>query len=188
MFNWLRDILVSRKVDQKTIFRFNDSKSDKQLLAKALEDKTKRVEIFCGHGLATGLFGPPQGPVAGSILSDLTSIIYDVEMITPTPSAMFAFCCQAAQTFGRVFASYRDKQFLGFSDDIPFPLELYDDLKYVFQTVAKDILQQGEITDSHRQLFFSKLNEIASQPLDYQNRVLVELWLGEYKKHLRLYT
>ena len=153
-----------------------------------LEDKTKRIEIFCGHGSSTGLFGPQHRQVAGSILSDLSSIIYDVDMITDTPSSMFAFCCQAAQIFGRVFSSYKDKQFMGFMDDIPFPLELYEDLKYVFQTVAKDIIQRGRISSIHREMFFAKLDEIGSQHVDYQNPALIDLWLYEYKRHFMLYA
>lgn len=187
MAGWLKEILASRKVQQSKIVRFGD-KCNKDQLAKALAEKTPRIELFCGHGNGSGLYGPPQQEVAGSVLSDLTSIIYDVEMITETPSSMFAFCCQAAQVFGRIFSSYKDKQFMGFRDDIPFPLELYDDLKYVFQTVAKDIIQHGRIERRHRQMFLEKLDEIARQPVDFQNAVLIDLWLAEYRKHLMVYA
>lgn len=186
---WIRDILVSRQVNQDKIVRFSDSsKSSKEELTRSLEDKATRIEIFCGHGSNTGLFGPPQMQPAGSILRDPSFVIYDADMITDTPSSMFAFCCQAAHTFGRVFSSYKDKQFMGFKDDIPFPLELYEDLKYVFQTVAKDIIQKGHISRVHRDMFLDKLDEIYSQSGAYQNPTLVELWLYEYKKHLMLYA
>src|SRR4051812_8090102 len=61
MVTWLREILTSRKVNQAKIIRFNDSnKNGKEELRTLLEDKTKRIELFCGHGSKSGLFGPSQ--------------------------------------------------------------------------------------------------------------------------------
>lgn len=185
---WIQDILVSRKINQDKIVRFNNiSKGSKEEVAKSLEDNADRIEIFCGHGCHNGLYGPPQSQVAGSILTDSSFIIYDMDMITATPSSMFAFCCMAAQNFGRVFTSLKDKQFMGFKDDIPFPIELYEDLKYVFQTVAKNIIQEGRILDTHKNMFLEKIDEIASQASSYSNPTLIELWLDEYRKHLMVY-
>jgi len=188
MFEWLREILASRKIDRTRVLRFTEAQQTRQDLAHALRDGKKRVELFCGHGCYTGLFGPPQAEIAGSILKDLTSIVYDADMITETPSSMFAFCCQAAHTFGRVFSAYKDKQFMGFADDVPFPLELYDDLKYAFHTVAKDIIRSGQILPRHQEIFLEKLREINSQAHTYKNPTLVHLWLYEFEKHLRLYA
>ena len=187
-FTWIKDILASRKVSQDKIVRFTDGKNcSKESLAKSLEDDNARVELFCGHGCNGGLFGPPHAQPAGSILSDSNHVIYDMDMISFTPSAMFAFCCQAAQNFGRVFTSYKDRQFMGFKDDVPFPIELYEDLKYVFQTVAKDIIQQGRISAEHKAMFLEKLNEVESQSASYQNPTLIEIWLDEYRKYLTTY-
>lgn len=188
MFNWLCDILSSRKNDRERVVRFTDSQFSRQDLSGLLKSDQKRVELFCGHGCYTGLFGPPQGEIAGSILKELTSIIYDQDMITETPSSMFAFCCQAAHTFGRVFSAYKDKQFMGFVDDVPFPVELYDDLKYVFQAVAKDIIQAGRILPRHREIFIDKLYDVRSKAHEFMNPTLVELWLDEFEKHLKVYA
>jgi hypothetical protein len=188
MSAWLRDILSSRKISQDNIVRFNDdSDCSRESLARILADGTPRVEVFCGHGVGHGLSGPPRVQAAGSILNDLSFVIYDTDMITVTPSSMFAFCCQAARNFGRVFTSYKDKQFMGFKDDIPFPIELFDPLKYVFQTVAKDIIQTGGISPNHKNMFLEKIKEIALQSSNYQNPTLVQMWLDEYSKHLMVY-
>src|SRR6266403_4812604 len=48
---WIRDILVSRKVRQDKIFRFNDnSQGSKEELTESLKGNATRIEIFCGHG------------------------------------------------------------------------------------------------------------------------------------------
>jgi len=189
MVSWLSNILVSRKINQQRIVRFNNNTgTTRQELTEALQDEGPRVELFCGHGLSTGLLGPPQGQIAGSILSDPSRVIYDIQMITDTPSAMFAFCCHAGDRFGRAFTALKDKQFLGFKGEIPFPLEKYDDLKYAFQSVARSIIQEGRITENHRQMFLDRLNKISSEISTYENPTLLEMWLDEYKKHLATYV
>ena len=185
---WIRDVLSSRKANQKQVLRFSDNTCTKDELRNSLLDTTPRVEIFCGHGCSDGLFGPDHAQAAGSILTDPRFVIYDFDMITPTPSSMFAFCCHAGKNFGRAFTALQDKRFMGFKDDVPLPIELYDDLKYVFQTVAKDIIIKGEIEENHHDMFLERLHQIASQSSSYQNPTLLELWLGEYQKYLMTYT
>lgn len=189
MGTWLSGVLTSRNVEQTRIFRLHDNmRSRRENLEELLQDQNPRIELFCGHGSAIGLCGPPQSEVTGSILSDLRMIIYDIEMITETPSSMFAFCCQAGERFGRAFAALRDKQFMGFKGEIPFPLELYDDLKYLFQTVACSIIQDGRISGAHREMFLDRLDEIGSQSVSYENPTLIGLWLDEYRKYLAVYA
>jgi len=186
---WVQKVLISRNIDQNRVFRFSDGGVDvKDKLTEALKDKVVRVELFCGHGVPSGLLGPPRLHVVGSILSDRSFVVYDNEMITATPSSLFAFCCFAARKFGRVFASYDEKQFMGFHDEIPFPVDLYEDMKYVFQSVSKDIIISGRISQSHGSMFLDKIDEIALQADLYRNPKLIRMWLHSYRKHLRVYA
>lgn len=191
---WFHKVLTSRNIDQSRVLRFSNDGGDikgvdiKEELTMALQDKTVRVELFCGHGIGTGLLGPPRLQVVGSILSDRSFVVYDTEMITETPSSLFAFCCFAARRFGRVFASYNEKQFMGFDDEIPFPVDLYEDMKYVFHSVSKDIIISGRISQSHGKMFLEKIDEIASQAHLCRNPKLVRVWLHSYQKRLRVYA
>lgn len=186
---WLKKVLTSRRIDQSRIVRLSEAGVDiKEELTDALRDKVVRVELFCGHGIASGLLGPPRLQVVGSILSDLSFVVYDNEMITETPSSLFAFCCHAARKFGRVFSSYDEKQFMGFNDEIPFPVELYEDMKYVFHTVSKDIIMSGQISRLHGRMFLEKIDEIGSQAPLCQNPKLIKVWLHAYRKRLRVYA
>jgi hypothetical protein len=189
LVKWLHNILTSRSVNQKRIVRFTDGGVDvKEQLTEALRDSSPRIELFCGHGCTSGLLGSPRFQVVGSILSDLTFVVYDTEMITETPSSLFAFCCHAARTFGRVFASYKEKQFMGFDGEIPFPVELYDDMRYAFQSVSRNIITSGRISSLHQAMFLEKIDEIDSQAHLYQNPKLVKMWLHNYRKQLRVYA
>ncbi len=104
-----------------------------------------------------GLYGPPQDT---DILRKMHSIIYDGNVIEVGPSSMFAFCCRAADSFGREFSSKPGNAFMGFNGDLSFPTELYEDLRYIFQTITKDIIQRGKIEKEHKDLFINEIDKL----------------------------
>lgn len=185
-FTWIKNIL-SKSNKQDKILRFHDANFKKTDLIAELDKNFERVEIFCGHGESNGLNGPPYHKINPDFFKDIHSIIYDVEMITTGPSSMFAFCCSAAKKFGRAFASLKDNRFIGFNDEIPFPKELYDDLKYIFQIITKDIIQKGKIENIHEIMFIQEIDKLINNVDKYKNPDKIGIYLLEYRNLFRAY-
>lgn len=159
MYTWTKDFLSQTHAASR-VFRFNGENFSKQKLAEQLDQELNRVEIFCGHGSSKGLFGPPFNELSQDILKEVHHIIYDADMQRLGPSSMFAFCCGTAAEFGREFVSLRDNRFIGFQNDIPLANELYGDLKLIFQTIARSIIQKGRIENEHAEYFTSQIQAL----------------------------
>lgn len=185
-FTWIKNIL-SKSNKQDKILRFHDANFKKTDLIAELDKNLGRVEIFCGHGESDGLNGPPYHKINPDFFKDIHSIIYDAGMITTGPSSMFAFCCSAAKNFGRAFASVKGNNFIGFKGELPFPPELYDDLKYIFQLIAKDIIQKGKIEIEHELMFFKEIEELIENVEKYKNPEIIGPYLLEYKNLFKAY-
>lgn len=183
---WIKDILSKSSKEDK-ILRFHDADFKKADLILELNKKFERVEIFCGHGENEGLNGPPHHEINPDFFKDIHSIIYDVQMITTGPSSMFAFCCSAAKKFGRAFVSLKGNRFIGFNDEIPFPKELYDDLKYIFQKITKDIIQKGKIEEIHQTMFIQEIDNLIDNIDKYKNPDKIGFYLLEYRNLFRAY-
>jgi hypothetical protein len=186
-FTWIESILKSSKT-QHRILRFHDKDFRKKKLELELSKGFERVEIFCGHGENYGLYGPPYFTNNPHILKDKHSIIYDAEMISVGPSSMFAFCCSAADSFGRTFSTFPGNTFLGFDGDVYFPNEIRYDLKCIFQMITKDIIQKGRILKEHEVMFINEIDNLINSVKDkYRNADLMGSYLLEYKNLFRAY-
>lgn len=180
-FTWITSILLNSS-EQKRIFRFHEKSLTKRDLLIELDKNLQRIEIFCGHGDIDGLYGPPFYEVSPDILKDIHTIFYDKEMIKPGPSSMFAFCCSAANDFGREFSAEPGNSFLGFNGEIYFPKEIRPDLKYIFQVITKDIIEKGKIEEEHQNMFINEIDElIKNVKRRYRDADLMGSYLLEYK-------
>lgn len=186
-YTWIENVL-SESAAQHRVLRFHNEGLAKSILEATLVNIRGRIEIFCGHGSSEGLYGPPFLATLPMLLKDRHSIFYNIGMITPGPSSMFAFCCGAANKFGRMFAAQKGNLFIGFKGDLPFPQELYGDLKYVFQIVAKDIIERGKIESTHEKMFIQEIDKLIDTSGKYKNPTLAEIWLEEYKYHFRAFV
>jgi hypothetical protein len=101
---------------------------------------------------------------------------------------MFAFCCDAAHNFGSVYTSFKGKQFMGFTGEIPLPKELYEDFKNIFQSIGRDIIQSGGILAKHREMFLKEVDKLIVNSDNYKNPTLIKIWLTDYKRLLKVYV
>jgi hypothetical protein len=173
-FTWIKDFL-KKSNKQERIYRFHDDGFKKSELAESLLRENNRVEIFCGHGEIKGLNGPPYSSLSPDIFKDRHSIIYDSEMINSGLSSMFAFCCNAGKTFGSEFTAIKGNTFIGFKGEIPFVTELYDDLKYIFQIIAKDVIEKGQVGIEHEIMFIREIDELIENVDKYKNPDIIGL-------------
>lgn len=131
----------------------------------ALRDasKLKRIEVFCGHGVAEALLGPPQinEPII-KVGAGRHSPVYDAQVlkaiydqtVKTEPAALFAFCCSAGAEFGKEFCSFKDNSFLGYSEELPIETandQCINALKEIFQTITAEIIEAGEVLPQHEQ-------------------------------------
>lgn len=118
----------------------------------------ERVEVFFGHGTDYALVGPPQGNDTDILVDGRRfSIVYDSTMITPTPSALFAFCCRAGVELGKAFSNPSGRSFLGFKSDVFLVLDEDDtECSEVWRTIIREvstqIVKDGRITMKHEEL------------------------------------
>ena len=73
--------------------------------------KTPTIALFCGHGLAEALLGPPEN-------GEEHSAVYDTDLMAVGPHFLFAFCCRAGKELGRQYVASGSRFFLGYLDDI----------------------------------------------------------------------
>ncbi len=181
-FSWIRNLLPNA-MERSNVLRFHDDNFSRETLEQELRNEFERVEIFCGHGDIDGLYGPPYNLQSPDILKNIHTIIYDGEMVCPGPSAMFAFCCSAGDSFGRVFSSLPGNTFMGFKGDLYFPRELYGDLKNIFQILANDIIQTGIIEKRHEKIFIEEIDKLISNVQSkYKYADLMGSYLLEYRE------
>lgn len=183
-YSWIQNIL-SKSDAKNRVCRFHNKDFRKSDLVAKLDEGLNRVEIFCGHGSNDGLYGPPFNEMSPDILKELHHIIYDTTMQRTGPSSMFAFCCGTAGRFGREFSSLKDNRFIGFNDDIPLADGLYSDLKFIFQTMAKDIIEKGRIEGDHAEFFLKEINSLIEELNRNPNKYALPGLMGSYLVHYR---
>ncbi|HEX8146162.1 MAG TPA: hypothetical protein VF591_03080 [Pyrinomonadaceae bacterium] len=131
-------------------------------IVRALRDTEgfERVKIFLGHGMTGALLGPAEGNETDLFSSDSSfSVIYDEALITPNPSALFAFCCHSGVDLGPTFSGPPGRSFLGYRAEVYVPMldrQCRDVWRTIIRTVASEVIRDGTIDARHE----SRLKEL----------------------------
>jgi hypothetical protein len=137
--------------------RFSGSEVTRETVMNMLEYGAGRgsVAIFCGHGLAYALLGPPCEPDIEIYRGKKHSRVYDSQSLDFGPESLFAFCCNAGKGLGPMFASLPGRAFLGYTAEIGLDVENEDYVKIwrgIVQGVSTEIIKDGCVLPQHERL------------------------------------
>lgn|SRR5262249_53222395 len=190
--SWLQELKDSLREQGYEISGPHTIQED-ALISLAETSDVVRVKVFCGHGTDRALLGPAKpARQTGGVRSSGHGIWYDARMLKPKgngPSSLFAFCCRAAERFGREFAASGERSFLGFNADIPLELterEYEDCFRRIIHSIVKDIVNDGCILKEHR----SRLRRLYETELEQFRRaedLMLAAHLLEHRNSIRFW-
>lgn len=194
---WLQAVFDKSKLRCRNTIQLNEKDLSKGHVRTAMAsvDLPGRIEVFCGHGNYDALLGPPSNGGDVTVNGVEHSVIYDTTMVPKKPSSLVAFSCRSAEILGRAYATYMEKGFIGFNNDLPLdfsPIFMLH-LKTIFLSIVADVLAEGRVGPNHQRILENYYDQSISFFMDGDGRkvpdsFVFQLFLVEHRRGIRLYS